>query len=171
MKTNAIFLRGVVLWAALEFVGSHLTAAEPIFDGLGSYSRKITTSSPDGQRYFDQGLAFYHGFNHGAAIRSFAEAARLDPKCAMAHRGIALAHGPHINNMVVSPADAEAEQVYREDLKRLPENGWSLYGLASSLEAQKKTSGEAAAFQAQFKKLWAQADTEITSSCFCQPKS
>ena len=35
---------------------------------------------------------------------------------------------------------AEAEQVYREDLERLPENGWSLYGLASSLKAQKKNA-------------------------------
>lgn len=33
---------------------------------------------------------------------------------------------------------AEAERVYREDLKRLPANGWSLYGLAESLRAQKK---------------------------------
>ena len=27
---------------------------------------------------------------------------------------------------------AEAEQVYRDDLARLPENGWSLFGLAQS---------------------------------------
>jgi hypothetical protein len=40
---------------------------------------------------------------------------------------------------------AEAEQIYREDLVRLPENGWSLYGLASSLRAQKKKLSEAAA--------------------------
>jgi tetratricopeptide (TPR) repeat protein len=83
-----------------------LRADEPFFEGLGPYSRKITTHSSRAQRYFNQGLGFYHGFNHGAAIRSFQEAARLDPKCAMAHWGIALAHGPHINNMVVSPADA-----------------------------------------------------------------
>ena len=36
---------------------------------------------------------------------------------------------------------AEAEQVYREDLKRLPDNGWSLFGLAESLRAQKKNAG------------------------------
>jgi hypothetical protein len=42
-------------------------------------------------------LAFLHGFNHGAAIRSFQQAAELDPECAMAHRAIALASGPHIN--------------------------------------------------------------------------
>jgi hypothetical protein len=63
----------------------------------------------------------------------------------------------------------EAEQIYREDLARLPENGWSLYGLASSLRAQKKDLSEAAATNAKFKKLWANADTKISSSCLCQP--
>ena len=61
---------------------------------------------------------------------------------------------------------AEAEQVYREDLKRLPGNGWSLFGLTTSLRAQKKNAEEA---NAKFQKLWARADTKITSSCLCQP--
>ncbi len=56
-------------------------AQEPLLEGLGSYTRTITTSSPEAQRYFDQGLAFLHGFNHGAASRSFQQAAELDPEC------------------------------------------------------------------------------------------
>ena len=36
----------------------------------------------------------------------------------------------------------EAEAVYREDLRRLPGNGWSLYGLAEALKAQKKPEAE-----------------------------
>jgi len=64
---------------------------------------------------------------------------------------------------------AEAEEVYRQDLKKLPGNGWSLYGLAESLRAQEKNAEEAKAAQAKFNKLWANADTKITSSCFCQP--
>jgi tetratricopeptide (TPR) repeat protein len=82
-------------------------APEPLMKGLGSYTRKVTTKSPLAQRYFDQGLAFLHGFNHGAAIRSFQEAARLDPECAMAHWAIALACGPHINLPLVPPPAAE----------------------------------------------------------------
>jgi tetratricopeptide (TPR) repeat protein len=35
---------------------------------------------------------------------------------------------------------AEAEQVYRADLRRFPENAWSLHGLAESLRAQGKTA-------------------------------
>jgi tetratricopeptide (TPR) repeat protein len=66
-------------------------------------------------------------------------------------------------------ADAvEAEQVYRTDLKRWPENGWSLYGLSRSLEAQGKKD-EAKQFRARFDKVWSRADVKLTSSCFCQP--
>ena len=61
-----------------------------------------------------------------------------------------------------------AEDVYREDLKRLPSNGWSLFGLARSLKLQNKTR-EAADVEARFKRAWAKADIAITSSCLCQP--
>ena len=79
----------------------------PLIEGLGSYTRTVTTDSAEAQRYFNQGLALTHGFNHGAAIRSFQEAARLDPDCAMAHWGIAYAAGPHINFPAVPPPMAE----------------------------------------------------------------
>jgi tetratricopeptide (TPR) repeat protein len=58
---------------------------------------------------------------------------------------------------------AEAEAVYREDLRRNPENGWSLFGLAQSLRAQNKTA-EAAAVDARFRRAWARADVTLTSS-------
>src|ERR1044071_4678435 len=97
----------LLLLAAVLASAQVVRAMEPFFDGLGSYKYKITIASPEAQRYFNQGLAFYHGFNHGAAIRSFQEAARLDPQCAMAHWGIALASGPHINLPLVPPPAAE----------------------------------------------------------------
>src|SRR5262249_44147396 len=62
---------------------------------------------------------------------------------------------------------AEAEQVYRDDLARLPENGWSLFGLAQSLHRQGKE--EEAATEARFQKIWSKADVQIKSSCLCQP--
>ncbi len=108
MKTTTKLLHPLIIWSALTLVGFSLNAAkEPLYDGLGSYSRKITTDSPQDQRYFNQGLAFLHGFNQSAAIRSFQQAARLDPECAMAHWGIALACGPHINYPLVPPPAAE----------------------------------------------------------------
>jgi len=108
MKTTTKILHIIVVLSALTMADSIArTAEEPFFDGLGSYSRKITTESAKAQRYFNQGLAFLHGFNHSAAIRSFQEAARLDPMCAMTHWGIALASGPHINYPLVPPPAAE----------------------------------------------------------------
>jgi tetratricopeptide (TPR) repeat protein len=62
---------------------------------------------------------------------------------------------------------AEAEAVYREDLHRWPDNGWSLYGLLASLEAQGKKT-EAAKVRARFEEIWKHADVKITSSCYCQ---
>jgi tetratricopeptide (TPR) repeat protein len=59
----------------------------------------------------------------------------------------------------------EAEQVYREDLRRFPENGWSLFGLAQALRAQKKNA-EAAAVDARFRQAWADADVTLTASRF-----
>jgi tetratricopeptide (TPR) repeat protein len=68
----------------------------------------VTTTSPEAQRYFDQGLNFLYAFNHDEAIRSFEHAATLDPKCAMAHWGVAFANGPHINFPLVPPERAKA---------------------------------------------------------------
>lgn len=62
----------------------------------------------------------------------------------------------------------EAEQTYRDDLRRLPNNGWSLYGLARSLELQEKHA-EAAVVRERFNMAWRDADIEIDSSCLCLP--
>ena len=79
---------------------------EVLFDNLRPRSRPVTTASAEAQRYFDQGLKFLYAFNHDEAIRSFRQAAELDPSCAMAWWGIAYACGPHINNPAVDPAHA-----------------------------------------------------------------
>lgn len=60
---------------------------------------------------------------------------------------------------------AEAEAVYREDLRRNPENGWSLFGLAQSLRAQGKAA-DATAIDARFRRAWARADVALVSSRF-----
>jgi tetratricopeptide (TPR) repeat protein len=58
---------------------------------------------------------------------------------------------------------AEAESVYREDLDEFPRNGWSLFGLWQSLEAQGK-SNEANQVKTQFDEAWKHADIELTAS-------
>ena len=69
----------------------------PVLDGLGDAHLDITSTHPEAQRFFDQGLRLTYGFNHSEALRAFKEAARLDPKCAMAYWGWALVLGPNIN--------------------------------------------------------------------------
>jgi tetratricopeptide (TPR) repeat protein len=60
---------------------------------------------------------------------------------------------------------AEAEAVYREDLKQYPRNGWSLFGLVQSLKAQGKDA-DAAEAQKQFEEAWQHSDVELTASRF-----
>jgi tetratricopeptide (TPR) repeat protein len=68
-----------------------------LLTGLGNHRQAITTRSPLAQRFFDQGLSLAYAFNHAEAARSFREAARLDPQCAMCYWGAAFVLGPNIN--------------------------------------------------------------------------
>ncbi|HRI40030.1 MAG TPA: tetratricopeptide repeat protein, partial [Nitrospira sp.] len=60
---------------------------------------------------------------------------------------------------------AEAEKVYREDLRRFPENGWALFGLAQALRTQGKKD-EATATEVRFHKAWSDTDVTLTASRF-----
>jgi hypothetical protein len=64
--------RRLALAAAL--VQAQPAAGIRLYDGLGKVHFPISTSNPEVQRYFDQGMAFAYGFNHAAAIASFREA-------------------------------------------------------------------------------------------------
>jgi hypothetical protein len=68
-----------------------------ILSGYGSGGFPITTSSPQAQGFFDNGMQLAHAFAHKAAVQAMQEAVRLDPKCAMCLWGQAWADGPTIN--------------------------------------------------------------------------
>ncbi len=80
-----------------DFMGSP-DDREPIFDGIGDIHHGVTTTELFAQQFFDQGLSFIYAFNTDEALGSFREAARRDPKMAMAYWGIALALGPNYND-------------------------------------------------------------------------
>ena len=88
------------------------TALQPGPDGrlaprlqkLGVHTFKVTTKSARAQQFINQGVNLVYGFNHAEAGRAFAEAARLDPSCAMAYWGQALVLGPNIN-ATMNPED------------------------------------------------------------------
>lgn len=64
---------------------------------LGSYTRKVTTTSADAQRWFDRGLNWCFGYHHEEAVACFTKTLEADPNCAMAHWGVAYAVGPNYN--------------------------------------------------------------------------
>jgi tetratricopeptide (TPR) repeat protein len=84
------------------------TRPAPLFTGLGNHHHPVSTTKPEAQRYFDQGLALIYAFNHEEAARSFRRAAELDPDLAMAWWGIALAVGPNYNEATVDQGRMKA---------------------------------------------------------------
>jgi tetratricopeptide (TPR) repeat protein len=80
---------------------------------LGTYSRAVSTRSPEAQRWFDIGLNWCYGFNHEEAIGSFEKVLSFDPGCAMAHWGIAYAAGPFYNLTWREHGAAEAVKAAR----------------------------------------------------------
>lgn len=95
-----------------------VAAAVPLFDNFGELHRDIGSKVPAAQRYFDQGLRMAYGFNHEAAGRAFAEAARLDPDCAVCLWGQALVLGPNINLSMQADAVAPAAALAKQALAR-----------------------------------------------------
>src|SRR4029079_2035789 len=69
-----------------------------LVNGLGSYSRTISTKSELAQKFFDQGLRLVYGYYSPEATASFKEALRQDPDCPMLYWGLALALGPIPNS-------------------------------------------------------------------------
>ena len=78
-----------------------------LMPGFGNVEHKVTTSSAEAQKFFNQGLALCYGFNHPEAEKAFRRAADLDPTMAMAWWGVAYAVGPNYN----LPVDQEREKI------------------------------------------------------------
>ena len=64
---------------------------------LGTFTREITTSSPEAQAWFTRGLVWAYGFNHEESVRCFERAIGCDPDCVLAYWGLAYALGPNYN--------------------------------------------------------------------------
>ncbi len=80
----------------------------PKLDTKWQTNLKITSTSAEAKVFFNQGLFYLYAFNHAEADRSFKEAIRLDPDCAMCHWGVGLGLGPNINMPMAEANNADA---------------------------------------------------------------
>src|SRR5215470_13548900 len=103
---------------AQQHSSQHSSQPQPkpvtLVQGLGDLHHPVTTSNPEAQKFFDQGLRLMFAFNHDEATGSFRRAAELDPKMAMAYWGIANAVGPNYND----PADPERFKAAHEAIQK-----------------------------------------------------
>ena len=81
-----------------------------LVDGLGSYSRRISTKSEMAQKFFDQGLRLVYGYYSPEAAASFREAIRYDSNNPMLYWGVALAMGPIPNSRFLAFPDDPKQQ-------------------------------------------------------------
>ncbi len=92
----------LTLLAATTVGQEHASPGQPkpatLMSGLGDLHHPVSTSNPQAQQFFDQGLRLIYAFNHDEAARSFQRASELDPKLAIAYWGIAEAVGPNYND-------------------------------------------------------------------------
>jgi tetratricopeptide (TPR) repeat protein len=71
--------------------------------GLGTFTKPISSTSKEAQAFFDQGFQMMYAFAKQDAVRSFREAWKRDPGCAICYWGEAWAWGSYLN----APMNAE----------------------------------------------------------------
>lgn len=154
------------------YAGEADKAGAPVFKGLGVHHMAISTKVPETQRFFDQGVNLLFGFNHAEAIRSFREAARLDPDCAMCWWGMSVALGPNINLPMppdaVAPAWQALQQAQARASKASPrEQAW-IAALATRYSKDPKADRHALdeAYAEAMGKLWREHPDDLDAGTF-----
>jgi tetratricopeptide (TPR) repeat protein len=144
----------------------------PVFQGLGKHRHPISTRNPQTQMFFSQGINLMFGFNHAEAIRSFREAARLDPDCAICWWGIAFALGPNINLPMQADAAAPAWQALQRaralEAKASPEERAWIEALATRYSPDPKADRHALdeAFATAMGRLWQTYPDDLDAGVF-----
>lgn len=96
-REGSTLSRELLIATAMAATPASHASPIPLYPDLTLSALRVSTRDPQAQHYFSQGLLLNYGFNHAGAVRSFREAQRLDPDCAMCWWGEALALGPNIN--------------------------------------------------------------------------
>lgn len=173
MQMNAPMSMGIPLSPMPSvYAGQADKKGAPVFRGLGKHHMAISTKNARTQMFFDQGVNLLFGFNHAEAIRSFREAARLDPDCAMCWWGVAIALGPNINLPMPPDAVAPAWQALQQAERLAPratprERAW-IAALSTRYSKDPKADRHALdeAFAAAMGKLWKDDPADLDAGTF-----
>ena len=65
--------------------------------GLGTFTKPMSSTNKEAQAFFDQGFQMMYSFAKPEAVRSFREAWKRDPECAICYWGEAWAWGSYLN--------------------------------------------------------------------------
>ncbi|HEY0872023.1 MAG TPA: alpha/beta fold hydrolase [Vicinamibacterales bacterium] len=174
---DTAFTRGVWRYArAMAFIGKdrlpdaerELAELRKILDDP-SLDGQVTFSSNSGAAILRIGPEVVAG--HIAAKRKDWDTAILHLDRAVRYEDALIYQEPHDwhapvrgdlgNVLLAAGRPDEAEAVFWEDLKKFPENGWSLFGLMNALKAQGKTE-DARMVEARFNRAWKNADFQRT---------
>lgn len=116
MKSKITFFNLLISIAFAVSLFAEIEHSRPfLFDTKNIYTHPIHSQSTLAQDYFDQGMIFFYGFNYDEAVRSFEEAIKQDPNCAICYWGKALAlrgntrslNDPHFSLAIESAQKAE----------------------------------------------------------------
>lgn len=134
----------------------------PLLGNLGDHTHPITTQSALAQNYFDEGLILTFGFNHAEAIRSYQDALKLDPTCAMCYWGTAYALGPNINAPMDPAVVPQAWEALQKALELAPNVSEAEQAYIQALAQRYSTDPNAD--RAALDKAYADAMRELTQA-------
>ncbi len=140
---------------------AYAEATPPLFANLGTTSWKITTSVPEAQAYFDQGLRLAYGFNHAEAQRAFRQVQKLDEAAPMGYWGEAWVLGPNINAPMDAAANAPAFAALRAAQARAKAGSAKEQALIAALAA--RYSDDAKSERAALDAAWADAIGKVAA--------
>lgn len=155
------------------YAGEADRAGAPVFgDTYGTHHHPISTANRETQKYFDQGVRLLFAFNHAEAIRSFREAARLDPNCAMCWWGVSFSLGSNINLPIQpdapAPAIAALQMARTLESHASPEEVAWIEALTTRYSADPKADQHAMdeAFAQAMGKVWTQYPSDLDAGTF-----
>jgi len=161
----ALLRGGRVAEAQRALEGLATIAAHPDLEqqsvwGLNSFASLLGVA----ERQFAGEIALARG-NHDAAVAALQAA--VEREDALAYDEPSAWYMPTRQALGAALLEAghaeQAQAVFEEDLRRNQENGWSLFGLVSALEAQRRPSQEA---RARLQAAWKHADVRLAAARF-----